>query len=71
MILPILIQFRHIIGYGLAILALVSCVWYIFNSACDAKIVKETVIKYEKRNHIANNRPDVAGVIDELRRGQF
>jgi len=44
-------------GY-LSIFGVLAClllVWYIYNEgskACEAKIVKETVIKYEKRNEL-------------------
>jgi hypothetical protein len=58
-------------GY-LSIFGVLAClllVWYIYNEgskACEAKIVKETVIKYEKRNEILNNRLSSALVLKQL-----
>ena len=69
MILGILIKYRHWIGYGLAVAALAFSVWYIHNEgykACEEDALVKSVEVSEKRNEIANNRPDTNTFLNGL-----
>jgi hypothetical protein len=60
-----------LIGGLLFIMAAAAIVWNNGYNACEAKQIKETLGITEKRNAIANNRPDDSITIDRLRDGSF
>jgi len=68
------IRYRHLLGYGAAVLLLIGAVWYVHHSgykACEqAAIVKQITIT-EKRHEIANNKPSVIDTIAGMRGGDF
>lgn len=73
-----LLKNPKVIAAVVTVVALVAVVWYIYDEGGDAredKIVVEGAKIERKVQHekavIRNNRPDRAGVIDSLRRGDF
>ena len=57
-----------------AVIIVLGLVYYIYSEgkqACENTVVNKEVELMEKRNEIANQRPDAAVVIDRLRRGTF
>jgi len=74
MFLPFIIRYRHFLGYGLAVVALIASVWYIHHrgyEACQAALKAKELTIMEKRNEIARNRPDDTTTINRLRNGNF
>lgn len=58
--ISLIIKYRHIVGYGLAVIALICLVWYIHEGgykACEKDQQIKSIEVAEKRNEIANNRP--------------
>jgi len=56
------------------VVAVLGLVWYIYNEgkqSCISDTVNLEVELMEKRNEIANQRPDASVVIDRLRDGTF
>lgn len=68
------IRYRHILGYGLAVLALAFCVWYIHSEgyrACERDAMAKEIEVVDERIKIGNNRPSDAVTINRLRNGKF
>ena len=56
------------------VVVVLGLVFYIYNEgkqACENKIVNQQVETLEKRNEIANQRPDAGAVVKRLRSGTF
>lgn len=56
------------------VIAILGLVWYIYNEgkqSCENKVVNQQVKTLEKRNEIANQRPDANAVVKRLRSGTF
>lgn len=69
-LIPMLIKYRHFIGYGAAVLALIASVWYIHHKgyeACQREAMAQELTITEKRNEVANNIGDDMQLINGLR----
>ena len=63
------LRYKHLIGYGIAVLSLAALVWYIHNEgykACKNDIIVEHVEVLKKRNEIVNRPLDDDAFLDSL-----
>lgn len=73
-LLGTLIRYRHLIGYGLAVIALGVMVWYIHHEgykACQRDVMEKTIDVIEERIEIGNLRPSDAVTVKRLRENSF
>ena len=73
-LIPFAIKYRHWIGYGVAVIALVVAVWYIHYEgykACQRDAMEKEIEVVNERIKIGNNRPSDAVTIERLRSGSF
>lgn len=73
-VLPLIIQYRHYLGYGLVVLGVLFFLQSIRNHGykqCEQDQAIKVMKTVEKRNEISSKRPDDSVTIKRLQDGTF